>query len=55
MGKQLERLINVVCAVQVPKMLSLLWISEPEPGVPGQRDTGVVVVSYKSRLCCKST
>jgi hypothetical protein len=26
--------------VQVTKISSLLWISEPEPGVPGQRDAG---------------
>ncbi len=50
----LEQVIKVVCAVQGPKMLSLLGISEPEPGVPGQRDAGVVETSYKSRLSCAS-
>jgi hypothetical protein len=40
MRKRLERFINVVCAVKVPTMSSLLGISEPEPGVPGQRDAG---------------
>ncbi len=40
MRKRLERVLDVVCAVQVPKMSSFLGISEPEPGVPGQRDPG---------------
>jgi hypothetical protein len=42
MWKRLERLINVVCVVKVPTMSSLLGISEPEPGVPRQRDTVVL-------------
>jgi hypothetical protein len=53
--KRLKWVIDFVCAVKVPTMSSLLDISEPEPGVPGQRDAGAVVAGYKSHLCCTST
>jgi hypothetical protein len=36
-------------------MSTLLWISEPEPGVPGQGDSEAVGAGYEYRLCCTRT
>ncbi len=54
MRKRLEPVIDVVCAVKGLKCCLCFSISEPEPGVPGQRDTGAVVAGYTCCLCCAS-
>jgi hypothetical protein len=50
----LGQVIKVVCAVQGLKCRLCFGISEPELGVPGQQDVGVVLAGDKSRLCCAS-